>query len=118
MKQHKGMNNQNISLIFNSFTFLNCLTWTNIKMSCINLKKSAKISFREVCCILGERLIQDKTLLSIILKVKEKVHITTNCKYKDQVLFYLFTFKNSPINRVSKFLFLLQISCSKVLKHC
>lgn len=71
-----------------------------------------------MCCILGERLIQDKTLLSIIIKVKEKIHIATYCKCNYQALLCSFTFKKSPINRVSKFVLLLQISCSKVLKHC
>lgn len=50
--------------------------------------------------------------------MKGKIHITTYRKYNYQVLLCSITFKNSPINRVSKFVFLLQISCSKVLEHC
>ena len=114
MKQSKD-----VTLTRNKFWFLkDSLFWIaslglTLKCVCTNLKMNIAVRFKEGWWLLGERSIQDENVLSIPLKVREKIHITMYWKSKYQISLACPPSKTHPLIESASLRFCCKLAVSK-----
>lgn len=78
------------------------------------MKKSIKVRFKDGWWLLGERSIQDEILLSTLLKVREKIHITAYWMSKYQISLACPPSKTHPLIESAS----LHFCCKLAVSNC